>query len=271
MLFKSLHTPAEIPNEDIYTYIFDKPRVPRDQVVIIDAETHKSITFGEIRDKSLKFAGNLTKEFDFRIGDRLALFSPNHILYSTVLFGTVVTGGIVTTANPNYTATEFARQLEQTEPKVMVTSNVLLPIAKEALRLANIGDRCKLVVLEESAEAGVYPISQLFKNTSFQRPKVNPESTAYICYSSGTSGHPKGVETTHRNIIASVCQQVQFTEPEEHTLSGVLPFYHMYGLCCCLHAPLTQKGWKIVILSRFDMEKFLMAIEKYKISRLIIV
>ncbi|KAK9767972.1 hypothetical protein K7432_001785, partial [Basidiobolus ranarum] len=204
------------------------------------------------------------------VGDRVAMFTPNHVLYSTVLMGVLAAGGTVTPANPQYTASEFARQLSETQSKIVVTNNSLLPLVREALNLASI-DRYHLIVLESSWEPSVYSIDQMLVEATFQRPLVNPESTAYICYSSGTSGQPKGVVTTHLNIVSSICQQSLIYESRGQVISGSLPYYHMYGLCRCLHTPLVVPGAQTVVMSRFDIVEFLEAIEKYRITKLMIV
>ncbi len=85
-------------------------------------------------------------------------------------------------------------------------------------------------------------------------------------YSSGTSGRPKGVMLTHRNLIAQIEQVTQTGVflPND-TVIGVLPFYHIYGMVLILLLSLA-KGNKCVSVAKFDMEMFLQVMDKYQIT-----
>ena len=86
-------------------------------------------------------------------------------------------------------------------------------------------------------------------------------------YSSGTTGLPKGVMLTHRNLVANVAQTRQLIDlqPEERIIA-VLPFFHIYGLTVLMNQGL-QWGATVVTLPRFDLEDFLRTIQDHKITR----
>lgn len=65
---------------------------------------------------------------------------------------------------------------------------------------------------------------------SFSTPAL-ANQTAFLCYSSGTTGKPKGVETTHRNVtsVITIVQPVFPLMDRDDVMLGVLPFYHIYG------------------------------------------
>jgi acyl-CoA synthetase (AMP-forming)/AMP-acid ligase II len=109
-------------------------------------------------------------------------------------------------------------------------------------------------------------------------PKPIPETdTAYLCYSSGTTGKAKGVETSHHNITSQIQALNTVYEPLGKTdvVLGILPFSHIYGECgaasltaglsVVLHQPLTR-GVPVVILPRFEESSVLDAVEKHKIT-----
>jgi acyl-CoA synthetase (AMP-forming)/AMP-acid ligase II len=88
--------------------------------------------------------------------------------------------------------------------------------------------------------------------------------TQFLCYSSGTTGLPKGVMTTHNNMVSQMCTSHICLDPmssETDALLGFLPMSHAFGLMAILLQPLTQ-GVPAVILPRFDELKALAAIEK---------
>lgn len=108
------------------------------------------------------------------------------------------------------------------------------------------------------------------ENVSRSKPLSPGEEsdTAYLCYSSGTTGRAKGVETTHHNMTSQV-QAVQLVmEPfiaGRDRVLGILPFSHIYGLTLLIHYPLVT-GVPIIVLPRFDEIKVLEVIQKYKIT-----
>lgn len=103
--------------------------------------------------------------------------------------------------------------------------------------------------------------------------------TAFLCYSSGTSGLPKGVMISHRNVIANTMQICEYVGPgrrkmhgndwQENVL-GLLPFSHIYGLVVNAHSTLYE-GDGVVVLPKFEMASFLQAIQDYKLSKLYLV
>jgi acyl-CoA synthetase (AMP-forming)/AMP-acid ligase II len=94
------------------------------------------------------------------------------------------------------------------------------------------------------------------------------EDVAALPYSSGTTGVPKGVMLTHRSIATNLSQLAPCMPmgPGDRILA-VLPFFHIYGLTALMIAPLRQ-GATVVVLPRFDLDTFLGAIEKHRITGL---
>ncbi|EEB94602.1 hypothetical protein MPER_06556, partial [Moniliophthora perniciosa FA553] len=103
------------------------------------------------------------------------------------------------------------------------------------------------------------------------------QETSFLCYSSvassGTTGKPKGVETTHQNVT-SLVDIVEPTFPSmkygEDKMLSLLPFYHIYGLVKCLLFPLSL-GVAAIIQQRFEPTQFCANIENYKITVALIV
>jgi acyl-CoA synthetase (AMP-forming)/AMP-acid ligase II len=86
-------------------------------------------------------------------------------------------------------------------------------------------------------------------------------------YSSGTTGLPKGVMLTHRNLVANVAQcRPLIRLKEDERIIAVLPFFHIYGLTVLMNQGLAWGG-AVVTLPRFDLEDFLRTIQDQKITR----
>ncbi|CAI4212640.1 unnamed protein product [Parascedosporium putredinis] len=100
---------------------------------------------------------------------------------------------------------------------------------------------------------------------------------AFLCYSSGTSGLPKAVMISHRNIIANIIQHSTY-ETVGRKSRGVdtqnvlcfLPFSHIYALVVIAHT-CTWRGDGIVVLPKFDFTHYLESIQKYRVNQLIVV
>ncbi|KAJ3299367.1 hypothetical protein HDU76_006320, partial [Blyttiomyces sp. JEL0837] len=183
--------------------------------------------------------------------------------------------GTITTANPTYTASELAYQLKDAGASYLITNVDLLPAALEAANEANIpNDRILLLPTGNSDNQEFRYIQDVY---SVQYPPVVTftkeeiwNQPAYLCYSSGTTGRSKGVETTHRNLVSNVLQFVVFqramkeVRPDD-VWTGVLPFYHIYGLCLSLHVAAYYSN-AVVVVPKFELESFLSYLAKYNVG-----
>ena len=114
------------------------------------------------------------------------------------------------------------------------------------------------------------PFTQLVNGDDSSFPtecKIFKDDVVSMPYSSGTTGIPKGVMVTHGNMIADTCimrGSETFAVTEETVLITVLPFFHIYGQLIMMGAGLFQ-GCKLVVLQRFEPEKFLQAMQDHKV------
>ncbi|MGF6950639.1 long-chain acyl-CoA synthetase [Neobacillus sp. B4I6] len=93
---------------------------------------------------------------------------------------------------------------------------------------------------------------------------VNSDDTAVILYTSGTTGNPKGVLLTHKNLYSNAENSAKHNETERGTTLGVLPLAHVYGLTISNICFLT--GSSIVIFSSFDTQEVFKAIERHQVK-----
>jgi acyl-CoA synthetase (AMP-forming)/AMP-acid ligase II len=189
---------------------------------------------------------------------------PNAPEFAVAFLGVGMAGGVITTANPLYTARELAYQLNDSGARFLLTAPQFLEAALEAARESKVEE----VFVLEGGE-GATPFVELLGNdlATAVEPAIDPKKDLLVLpYSSGTTGKPKGVMLSHHNLVANICQYRDLEEFDDHeTLIAVLPFFHIYGLTVIMSAALSR-GSTIVTLPRFDIDGFLGAIERHKVS-----
>jgi acyl-CoA synthetase (AMP-forming)/AMP-acid ligase II len=201
-------------------------------------------------------------------GDVLAIYSPNLPEYALAFHGPVMAGGVVTTANPLYTAGELQFQLHDTGAKYLVTVPPVLDRAREAAQGTSVRE---IFVLGEAE--GATPFAALLDNDGdLPAVAIDPRNDLVaLPYSSGTSGRPKGVMLTHRNLVAVTCQvEVQAQIDENWRTLGILPFFHIYGQAVLMNFPL-YFGGLCVTMPRFDLAEFLRLVQDYRLTHLYVV
>ena len=173
----------------------------------------------------------------------LALFTPNCIDTPAIIWGAQWAGGIISPANPGYTASELAFQLKDSGAKGLVTQKAFLKIAQEACKQAGIEDDRIILIGDERDSTAKFKHFTNIRNisgaTRFRRAKFDPKKDiAFLAYSSGTTGHPKGVMLSHRNIVSNVLMLKQGEggnlswkggqDGEGDKILAFLPFFHIY-------------------------------------------
>lgn len=166
----------------------------------------------------------------------MSVFSLNDVDVGPCTYGALYAGGIVSPANPGYSADELAYMLKDAGAKALATQKALLPVALEAAKAAGI-PRNRIILVGEEKDDGFEHFTSIL-TTSVKKPSPRPrldsdKDLAFLAYSSGTTGLPKGVMLSHRNIIADVLMITgsvgKYYNSKDDKFLGVLPFFHIYG------------------------------------------
>ncbi|KAL6167490.1 hypothetical protein ACJQWK_06913 [Exserohilum turcicum] len=262
--------------------------------------TGKTYSSLEVRERVDYLARGLAKELGFQPGSGsewdkvIAVFSVNTIDTIPLAWATHRLGGIQTPANAAYSAAELEYQLKNSGAKALFTCVPLLEIAQEAAKKTGIPEN-RIYILEvpgASTPKGFKTVDDFIREGEKldRLPPLNwgsgegAKRCAFLCYSSGTSGLPKGVMISHRNVIANIMQISTFEKPYRDNIIkdvrnqsdytekvlGLLPMSHIYGLVVISHTSV-YRGDGVVVLPKFEFATTLQAIQDYKINTLFLV
>jgi acyl-CoA synthetase (AMP-forming)/AMP-acid ligase II len=265
MIHRSPSPDIAIPDVDVCTFVLRHAARLADKPAIVDGPSGRALSYGQLAGAVRKAAAGLAAR-GFGQGDVLGISCPNLPEYAVVLLAVASLGGICTTVNPLYTAAELTTQLVDAGAKLLVTVPPFLDKAREAAARAGIRE---VFVLGEGE--GATPFAALLADAG-SPPAVTivPEADLVVLpYSSGTTGLPKGVMLTHRNLVANLRQMETMPSyrhfVESDTVIAVLPFFHIYGMVVILFNGL-YSGATIVTMPRFEMEAFLRLLQDYKVT-----
>ena len=265
MIHRSPLADVEIPDDLLFDYVFAGAAERGSHTAMVDGPSGRSYSYDELKSAVRAMGGGLVAR-GFGVGDVLAIMAPNVPEYAVVFHGAAMAGGTVTTINPTYTEREVHHQLVDAGASIIVTIPMFLETARAAAQRAGIED---VYVLGESDDAP--SVAELFGEPLAEQVPVASDHVVVLPYSSGTTGLSKGVELTHRNLVANIEQTLAVAKmgPGE-AIIAVLPFFHIYGMQVLMNMGL-RVGVKIVTMPRFELEEFLRLHQDHGITRSFVV
>ncbi|MCW2282381.1 long-chain acyl-CoA synthetase [Rhodoblastus acidophilus] len=217
------------------------------------------LSYRRLRELAWNFGSWLQNVVKLPRGARVALMTPNLLPYPVALFGALSAGYVVVNCNPLYTAFELERQLQDSGAEALVVlENFAATAAKaiertqvRAVAVARIGDllgfpkgaltnfvvkRVKHLVPPWEIP-GAIPFTQALRlgaGAPLALPDLGPDDLAFLQYTGGTTGVPKGAELTHGSVIANIQQGYAwvrpFAEDGREIIVTPLPLYHIFAL-----------------------------------------
>jgi acyl-CoA synthetase (AMP-forming)/AMP-acid ligase II len=262
MIIKGPYPDISIPETALTPFVLRRAKELGDKPALIDGPTGRKVSYTQIADSISIVAHNLAQR-GFRKGDVCGILSPNCPEYGIAFHAVATLGGIVTPINPLYTKYEVGHQLKDSGARFLITVPACAEKVLEASEKAGLDE---LFVFGSLPGATSFD-SLLVDNGRATQADINPaEDLVALPYSSGTTGLPKGVMLTHRNLVANICQMEGLSYfYETDTLICVLPLFHIYGLVVVLNMGL-YSGATIVTMPRFELESFLQAVQDYDVS-----
>jgi fatty-acyl-CoA synthase len=194
------------------THLVERARTffPRSELVTsLPDKTHCRMTYAEYSARTAKLANALTGKLGVKPGDRVATLAFNHQPHLEAYFAIPCVGAVLHTLNLRLHPTELAYIAKHAEDTVVFCDDALLPLL-EKFRAEVPSLRKVIVFRNDPNKPRATPLREGFLDyeeliadqpASFDWPKLEENTAAMLCYTSGTTGNPKGVLYSHRSII----------------------------------------------------------------------
>ncbi|QDE35712.1 4-coumarate--CoA ligase family protein [Microbacterium foliorum] len=264
-MVRSSYPDVEIPAVSIHDFLFGDVEEGRlDAIAIVDGVSGSTTTYRQLIAQIDLFAGALAAR-GVGVGTTVGVLCPNIPAFATAFHGILRAGATATTINSLYTPDEIANQLTDAEATWLITVSPLLPGASAAAAAVGLDD--DHVIVLDGADG--HPSLPALLGEGRTAPEVSFDPATHLAvlpYSSGTTGRPKGVMLTHRNLIANVsqCRSTISLGADDRVLA-VLPFFHIYGMTVLLNFALRQRA-ALVTMPRFDLTDFLRVVQEHRTS-----
>jgi acyl-CoA synthetase (AMP-forming)/AMP-acid ligase II len=209
-----------------------------------------------------------------RKGDTLCLLMSNRPEYSIAWMAASMLGIVLSPMNPSYKEREVSYQLENSGAAAILVQRELLPLV-QGIRHETPALRHLLTTGSQPVDGdpSVVPFGQLIRSQSPARVpivEIHPSDLLALPYSSGTTGLPKGVLLTHRNLVINFHQFISAARVTESDVFLVfLPLYHIYGVA--LMGQATFSGSALVLMERFVSDEALALVQRRGVTILPVV
>jgi len=249
------------------------------------------MTYAQLNALVDRFAAGL-QQLGLKKGDRVAIYMPNCPQFVVAYYAVLRAGGIVVPSNPLYVSREFEHQVNDSGAKMAVCLSLLYPRVKEArphtglehVIVTNIKEyfpgllKVLFTLAKEkkgghrvdiSGDANTHWFQDILKSAPDKPTPVDiePEDTAVLMYTGGTTGVPKGAQLTQRNVIANAMQVAAWMpdarEGQEVMLTA-LPLTHSYAMTVCMNQSVYRGYAQILIPNPREFDQLLGAINKHK-------
>jgi long-chain acyl-CoA synthetase len=217
-----------------------------------------ALTFAELDERSGAFASALAQRGVAR-GDRVALYLQNVPEFVVAALAAWKLGAIVVSVNPMLKERELRTLLADCEPVALVTLESLWEeVAREAVADTSV----RVVVTEAQVEA----LAREHAGQAPPDPGLGPDDVAFLTYTSGTTGPPKGAMNTHGNVVFSSQTYRDWVDVGgEDVILGAAPLFHITGLIAHVGLSLLT-GAPLVLDYRFAAARALELIERHRVT-----
>ena len=241
-------------------------KVTPNKPALINAATGATVTYRQLNDTSNRLA-QLMYAKGLRRGDHIAIFMENHARFFDVTWAALRSGLYMTTVNRYLTTDEAAYILDNCEAKVLITSRQLAEIAAG---LPAVKSQCRTWLMVDGAIDGYEDFDAAIAKYPAE-PLADEPAGAFMLYSSGTTGRPKGIlrPLPQQKISDDAgalggLQKMLWNFGQDTVYLSPAPMYHSAPLG--FSSGTQALGGTVVMLPKFDPIVALEAIEKYRVT-----
>jgi fatty-acyl-CoA synthase len=239
-----------------------------EKIGVVDGE--KSFTYRQFGERTHRLA-NVLVDLGVKTGDRVSFITYNTHQLLEAYYGVLEAGAVLNPINIRLTHKEIAYILGHAESKVVFFHKDFKPLVEAMIPELPIKPR---FVIMEGAPDGVahdeYEALLSGGSRDPLTPEIDENSMAELFYTSGTTGFPKGVSMTHRELyLHSLYAEIGLQFSEDDVVLHVVPLFHVNGW----GTPhfLTMVGGRHVMLRKFEPLALIQAVERYKVTRILAV
>ena len=251
----------------------------------------KEMSYETLHEHACKLASYLQK-LGLEKGDRVAMMLPNCPQAVITYYGILLAGGVVVPTNPLYTEREIEYQMKDSGAKTIVTLDILFPRVSKVFTQTNLEHIIVTAIKDylpfpknliypfiQKKQYGItvsvkhegchHLLTEIIKQSNQELKSFSvdfEEDLAIIQYTGGTTGAPKGVMLTHKNLVSNAAMSNAWLykcKRGEESILAIIPFFHVYGMTAIMILSVMQ-GQKMVLLPKFDPEQTLKTIEKQR-------
>ena len=239
------------------------------------------LTYGELDARATAVAAGLSG-MGIAPGDHIALSCPNVHWFPIAYYGILKAGGVVVPLNVLLKPREIAYHLQDSGSKALLAfeGTPELPMAAMAKAACDEAACSNLIVmtLAEGASSpvpGARTLTDIMPTSDGVEPfttrRRRMDDTAVILYTSGTTGHPKGAELTHANMLLNAIATRDMFLPAlqggfaQDVALVTLPLFHSTAQTCQMNSGFIG-GFRLVLLPRFDPATVLQIMEREEVS-----
>ncbi len=265
---RSRRPPVAIPDQPLTYPLRRAARERPDKVAVIAPEAGgRECTYRWLEEASSRLAAGLSG-LGLSEGDRVGLWLPNGVAYIVSFYGILKARGIVVPISTHYGPREVLHQLKATGATGLIASDDRFASAPGLSAAAALAYR----VSDGPGEPppGTARLADLLEGTEGldRSAGIDPaRALAVLPFSSGTTGLPKGVMLTHRNLLANLVQVEQaHAVREDDVFLNHLPFFHIYGMTVLMGSAILAGATQVVASRYRPVDEFLALFERYRPS-----
>jgi long-chain acyl-CoA synthetase len=234
-----------------------------ERIFLQDFGSQNHYTYRDLDRVTSQLAGAL-QEIGVQTGERVALLHPNHTDFILGYFAIIKAGAVVVPINPVYTAGEVHYIIDDSRASCLLTTSDFEPVLQE---ISGQASHLKAVIIKDEDQNLMQALKLRVKGLKPAAVRDRtPDDTAFIFYTSGTTGRPKGVMLTHRNLIFGGANTAQnYGLHETDVTIACLPLVHIFANASPVFGSLNSGG-RVIVAPRFQTEMIFDAIDQYQVT-----